>query len=117
MNEILWHDRARKQLKKIPAHYREATHEHVDKLNVFPEHHGLDIIWFPNDVVKATSCGDSLIKAWREHFGLSQAELAAKAGISESILIELESNAVSPKKTDLAKLAKAMDIDKKQLID
>jgi mRNA-degrading endonuclease RelE of RelBE toxin-antitoxin system len=43
MNEILWHDRARKQLKKIPAHYREAIHEHVDKLNVFPEHQGLDI--------------------------------------------------------------------------
>jgi ribosome-binding protein aMBF1 (putative translation factor) len=74
-------------------------------------------IWFPNDVVKATSRGDSLIKAWREHFGLSQGELAAKAGISESILVELESNAVSPKKTDLAKLAKAMEIDKKQLID
>ena len=43
MNEIFWHDRARKQMKKIPAHYREAIHEHVDQLNMFPEHHGLDI--------------------------------------------------------------------------
>lgn len=73
--------------------------------------------WFPNDVVKATSRGDCLIKAWREHFGLSQAELAAKAGMPEPVLAELESNAVSPKKTDLAKLAKAMGIDKKQLTD
>lgn len=74
-------------------------------------------IWFPNDVVKATSRGDSLIKAWREHFGLSQAELAAKAEMPEPVLAELESNAVSPKKTDLAKLSKVMGIDKKQLID
>jgi ribosome-binding protein aMBF1 (putative translation factor) len=74
-------------------------------------------VWFPNDVVKATSRGDSLIKAWREHFGLSQAELAAKAGMSEQVLAELESNAVASKKADLAKLAQAMGIDRKQLTD
>ena len=74
-------------------------------------------LWFPNDVVKAASRGNSLIKAWREHFGLSQAELAAQAGMPESSLAELESTAVSPKKTDLTKLAKAMGIDRKQLQD
>lgn len=75
-------------------------------------------VWFPNNVVKATtSRGDSLIKAWREHFGLSQAELAEKAEMSAAAVVELESKAVAPKKTDLAKLAKAMGIDKKQLKD
>ena len=74
-------------------------------------------IWFPNEVVKAASRGDSLIKAWREHFGLSQAELAEKAGMSAADVEELERKAVSPKKADLAKLAKALGIDKKQLKD
>jgi len=36
MNEIVWHNRARKQLKKIPAHYRKAIHDHIDKLEDFP---------------------------------------------------------------------------------
>ena len=43
MNEIIWHNRARKQMKKIPTHYRESIHDHVDKLDKFPAQHGLDI--------------------------------------------------------------------------
>ncbi len=31
MDEIIWHDRARKQFKKISAHYREAIFQHVEK--------------------------------------------------------------------------------------
>ena len=32
MNEIIWHNRARKQIKKIPENFREAIFDQVDKL-------------------------------------------------------------------------------------
>jgi len=48
MNEILWHNRARKQMKKIPVHYREAIHKNVDKLTVFPKCEQLDITELKN---------------------------------------------------------------------
>jgi len=74
-------------------------------------------IWFPNEVVKANVRGDSLIKAWREYFKLTQAELAAKAGMKQSALARLESSSVTPRKSTLAKLAEAMGISVEQLID
>jgi mRNA-degrading endonuclease RelE of RelBE toxin-antitoxin system len=43
MNEITWHNRARKQMKSIPAEYREAIHERVDMLVDFPGVAGLDV--------------------------------------------------------------------------
>jgi mRNA interferase RelE/StbE len=44
MNEIIWHNRARKQIKKIPNHYKEAIFESVDRLSTFPECKQLDIV-------------------------------------------------------------------------
>ncbi len=43
MNEIQWHNRARKQLKKIPKQYTEAILKSVDMLVDFPECASLDI--------------------------------------------------------------------------
>ena len=74
-------------------------------------------VWFPNEVVKANVRGDSLIKAWREYLKLTQAELAAKAGMKQSAMARLESNSVNPRKATLAKLAEAMGINIEQLID
>ena len=74
-------------------------------------------IWFPNEVVKANVRGDSLIKAWREYFQLTQAELAKKAGMKQSALARLESSSASPRKSTLAKLADAMGISVEQLIE
>ena len=48
MNEIIWHNRARKQMKKIPQHYREAIHDSVDRLVTFPEYEQLDITELKN---------------------------------------------------------------------
>ena len=74
-------------------------------------------VWFPNEVVKANVRGDSLVKAWREYFKLTQAELAAKAGMKQSALARLEGSSVNPRKTTLTKLAEAMGISVDQLID
>lgn len=74
-------------------------------------------VWFPNDVVKATSRGDSLIKAWREHFGLKQEELAVKTGMKQSALARLEKTAADkpPRPATLARLAEALNITVEQL--
>ena len=74
-------------------------------------------VWFPNEVVKANVRGESLIKAWREYFKLTQAELATKAGMKQSALARLESNTVNPRKSTLQKLAQAMRITVDQLIE
>ena len=74
-------------------------------------------VWFPNEVVKANVRGDSLIKAWREHFALTQADLASKAGMKQPALARLENSHARHRKATLAKLAKAMDIGIEQLIE
>jgi len=74
-------------------------------------------IWFPNEVVKANVRGESLIKAWREYFKLTQAELASKAGMKQSSLARLENSNSSPRKATLAKIAEALGIGVEQLID
>ena len=74
-------------------------------------------VWFPNEVVKANVRGDSLIKAWREYKELTQAELAAHAGIKQPALARLERPDSNPRKSTLIKLAAAMDIDVEQLIE
>jgi HicA toxin of bacterial toxin-antitoxin, len=46
-------------------------------------------VWFPQEVVEANVVrGDSLLKAWREYLGLTQAEVAKRAGI-EGLFIAL----------------------------
>ena len=43
MKEIIWHNRARKQMKKIPTQYREAIFNSVDHLATFPKCERLDV--------------------------------------------------------------------------
>jgi len=74
-------------------------------------------VWFPNEVVKANVRGACLIKAWREYSGLTQNELAQKAGIKQPALARLENSGATPRKTTLMKLAKAMNISIEQLIE
>jgi len=50
---------------------------------------GEDLV--PAEVVYALLDGGNPIRVWREHRGLSQAELATRAGISASYLSQLES--------------------------
>ena len=74
-------------------------------------------VWFPNDVVKANVRGASLVRAWREHFHLTQVELAEKAGIAQPALARMEKPDATPRRASLEKLAKAMGITVEQLIE
>ena len=59
-----------------------------EKLIRFRDNAGSDI-WFPQSVVEANAVREeSLIKAWREYFGLTQKELAKRAGIQPRSLFE-----------------------------
>jgi DNA-binding XRE family transcriptional regulator len=74
-------------------------------------------VTFPHEVVMANVRGDSLIKAWREHLGLTQDELANRSGIKQPALARLEKPDANPRRSTLKKIADAMNITVEQLID
>ena len=59
----------------------------------------------------------SLIKAWREHFGLTQAGLAEKAGMKQAALARLECGNSTPRRATLDRLAHAMGLEIGQLVE
>jgi transcriptional regulator with XRE-family HTH domain len=56
-----------------------------------------------------------LIRAWREHLGLTQEELSAKAGMAQSALARLERGTSKPRTATFAALANAMGLTVTQL--
>jgi len=65
----------------------------------------------PHEVVEANALHDvPIIKAWREHLGMTQEQLAEKAGMKQSALARLESGAIKPRTATLVKLSKAMGV-------
>jgi len=70
----------------------------------------------PHAVVEANLIGDiSLPRAWREHLGLTQKEVAKKAGMTQAALSQLEKTKARPRKATLEKLARALDLTVEQL--
>ena len=72
---------------------------------------------FSNDVVKANARDSSLMKAWREHFNLTQKQLAEKSGMKQSALARIENSSTTPRRNTLLKLAEALGLNVEQLID
>jgi predicted transcriptional regulator len=69
----------------------------------------------PNEVVTlAYERGMSPMAAWREHFALTQAELAARIGITQAAYIQVESMK-RPRKATRDKVAEAMGLEAEQL--
>jgi ribosome-binding protein aMBF1 (putative translation factor) len=62
----------------------------------------------PFEVTSAILDGASPIRAWREHRGLSQSQLAAAAGIDVGELSEAEDGTPKPRPATLRKLAKVL---------
>ena len=61
--------------------------------------------------------GMNLVKAWRTHLGLTQREVAKRAGISQAALSQMEKSANELRTATLEKLARAMGISAEQLGD
>jgi len=57
----------------------------------------------------------SLIRAWREHRGLSQQEVAQKMGISQSAYSQMEKAEANLRQTTVNKIARALGILPEQL--
>ena len=70
----------------------------------------------PNEVVERVIMGKlTPIRAWREHLGLTQSEVAARMEISQAALAQIESPEARPRKTTLRRVAQAFGIQLEQL--
>jgi DNA-binding XRE family transcriptional regulator len=69
----------------------------------------------PNEVVNlAYERGVSPMAAWREHFGLTQAEVAARIGVAQAAYAQME-RVKNPRNATLEKVAAAMGLEADQL--
>lgn len=72
--------------------------------------------YVPDEVVgKMVMEEKTALRAWREYFDLTQAELAEKAGISQAALSQMESGGHKIQKRTREKLAQALGIASEQL--
>ena len=70
----------------------------------------------PHEIVRhVVREGISLIKAWREHLGLTQTKVADKMGIKQATLARMEKTNSKPHQATLESLAEAMDLHVDQL--
>ena len=69
----------------------------------------------PNEVVNLSfERGISPLAAWREHFGLTQAEVAGRIGITQAAYAQME-RVKQPRKATLEKVAVALGLEVDQL--
>lgn len=72
----------------------------------------------PQDVVEAHVLRDEpLIKAWRDHLGITQAELASRMGISQAAVAKFERSVARLRTATLEKIALALGVDVELLRD
>jgi ribosome-binding protein aMBF1 (putative translation factor) len=70
----------------------------------------------PQEVVEAHVLRDvPMIRAWREHIGITQGELAVRMGVSQAAVAKLEKPDAKPRGTTLKKVAEALGISPVQL--
>jgi len=70
----------------------------------------------PQEVVEAHILRTlSIIRAWREHMGLTQGELAARMGVSQAAIAKLEKPNAKLRHATFEKVAKALGISTEQL--
>ncbi|MBO9357758.1 helix-turn-helix domain-containing protein [Bordetella petrii] len=68
----------------------------------------------PHDVISRTVDGATPVRAWREHLGLTQADMGERMGISQSAYAQQE-NSPRLRKASREKIAAALGIDAGQL--
>ncbi|WP_320043229.1 helix-turn-helix domain-containing protein [uncultured Desulfobacter sp.] len=87
-------------------------------IKAFPEKRTDENALIPHEVVSILVDKDcNLVKAWRLHLGFTQKEVAAKAGISQAALSQMEKADNHLRNSTLSKLAAAMNLTVDQLTD
>jgi DNA-binding XRE family transcriptional regulator len=71
----------------------------------------------PEDIVRRELAGESPLKLWREHRGLTQQELAKRAGISKPYLSQIESGKRQGTVETLSAIARSLDVPLDVLTD
>ena len=89
---------------------REAVEDAEDALDLARFDAEDDGVRIPLGVVQSTLEGLHLVRAWREHRGLSQQALAAAAGVSKPFISQIESGARTGTTVTLKKLAGALGV-------
>ncbi|MGB5985738.1 MAG: helix-turn-helix transcriptional regulator, partial [Desulfobacterales bacterium] len=103
------------QIIKKNGHPMFAVIPYEDYLNLLPKDEKATI---PHEVVGlVVKEGMNLVKAWRKYLGLTQAEVARRAGISQAALSQMERAESNLRDTTLEKLAKAMELSLDQFTD
>ena len=75
-------------------------------------------VTIPHEVVGlVVKKGMNLVKAWRTHLGMTQIEVASKAGMSQAALSQMEKSENDLRTATLEKLAAAMGLSVEQLKD
>ena len=64
----------------------------------------------PDGIMRRELAGESPIKLWREHRGLTQQELAREAGISKPYLSQIETGKRQGTIETLSAIARALDV-------
>lgn len=82
----------------------------------FVREYGQERDLIPNEVVRRNIMDNMpMARAWREHLGLTQAEVAERADMTQAALSQIESGQHKPRKATLTKLAAALGITVEQL--
>ena len=77
-----------------------------------------DKVILPHEVVKLSTLGSmSMIRAWREHLGLTQEEVARRMEVSQPAYAKIEAGKVKPRIATCKRIAQAMGIEWEQLTE
>ncbi len=71
----------------------------------------------PEEIVRRELAGESPVKLWREHRGLTQHDLAKRAGISKPYLSQIETGKRQGTVETLGAIARALDVPLDVLTD
>jgi DNA-binding XRE family transcriptional regulator len=70
----------------------------------------------PSEIVDRLLGGENRIRVWRDHRGMTAAELARKAGIARAYLTQIENGKRAGAVATIRKLAKALRVEVDDLI-
>ncbi|MDP3427719.1 MAG: helix-turn-helix transcriptional regulator [Humidesulfovibrio sp.] len=86
--------------------------EYEEKLEGKPD----EEVLIPHEVVVLNVLHDKpMIRAWREHLGLSQREVAGRMGVSQPAYAKMEAKGAKPRVATLKKIAAALGVQWEQI--